>query len=51
VAAVREAGDVADVGQDPGGSGRPDPVDVHQARPGRQDRGLELGFDGLQLDV
>jgi len=51
VAAAGEAGDVADVGQDPGGSRGPDPVDARQVRPGRQDRGLELGFHGLQLDV
>ena len=51
VAAAGEAGDVADAGQDPGGACGPDPVDVHQVQPGRLDRGLELGFHGLQLDV
>ena len=30
VAAVGEPGDVADVGEDPGGAGRADAMDVHQ---------------------
>ena len=41
VVAVREAGHVADVGQDPGGAGRSDPVQVHQVRPRREHRLLQ----------
>jgi hypothetical protein len=51
MAAAGEAGDVTDVGQDPGGSRGADPVDVHQVRPGCLDRGFKLGFHSLQLDV
>jgi hypothetical protein len=45
--AVKEAGHVTDVGEDPGGAGRADAVDVHQARPGGQDSFLQLGFHRL----
>jgi len=34
---VGEAGDVADVGEDPGGAGGADPEEVHQCAAGRGD--------------
>jgi hypothetical protein len=49
--AVREPGDVADVGEDPGRAGRTDAIDVHQVRARREDHGLELGFHRLELGV
>ena len=47
----QEVGHVRDVGQDPGGPGRPDVVDVHQVRPERVDRCLQLDLHRLELDV
>jgi hypothetical protein len=51
VVPVREPADVSHVGEDPGGPGRADAIDVHQVRARRQDRGLELGFHRLKLGV
>ena len=48
----RRTGDVADVGQDPGGDEGPHAVQVHQARPTSDDHRLELGGGFLRrLDV
>jgi hypothetical protein len=52
VVPVREPGDVPDVGEDPGGAGRADAVDVHQAGTSREDLGfhrLELGVQAVQV--
>ena len=51
MAAIREPGDVPDVGEDPGGASGADAMDVHQVRSHREDRGLELGFHRLELGV
>ena len=52
----RKPGDVADVAEQPGGSGRTDPVEPHQPAAGLGDRrgqlllgGLDAGVDDLQL--
>jgi hypothetical protein len=46
-----EAGHVTYVGEDPGGAGRADAVDVHQVRAPRRHRGLEFGFHRFELGV
>ena len=51
VVAVGKPGDVADVGENAGGAGRADAVDVHQVRAGGLDGGFEFGFHRLELGV
>jgi hypothetical protein len=49
--AVGEAGDVADVGQDPGGAGRADAVEAHQPGAGSGDRLSQPAGQRLELAV
>ena len=48
---VREPGDVSHVGQDPGSARGADPVNVHQVRACRFDRGLQLGPHCLEPGI